>query len=112
MISKDNEPIDILKNNITIDKQDISRLCKNYHISQLSVFGSALRDDFNDDSDIDILLEFEPNHIPGFFGLFDIEQALSNLLDGRKVDVRTPQDLSRHFRDKVIANAEVQYVLG
>ncbi|RPJ50431.1 MAG: nucleotidyltransferase, partial [Acidobacteria bacterium] len=55
---------------------------------------------------------FESGHVPGFFRLFDIEQELSALLDGRKVDLRTPEDLSRYFRDRVVALAEVQYVRG
>jgi len=75
-----------------------------------SLFGSVLRDDLDPESDIDVLVEFESGHVPGFFRLFDIEEELSSLLGGRKVDLRTPQDLSRYFRDEVLAHAETQYV--
>ena len=68
-----------------------------------------LRDDFGPQSDIDVLVEFEAGHIPGFFGLLDAEEELSGLFGGRKVDLRTPEDLSRYFRDEVVAGAEVQY---
>ena len=59
-----------------------------------------------------MLVDFEPNHTPGFFRLFDMEEELSALLAGRKVDMRTPEDLSRYFRDNVVAQAEVQYAHG
>ena len=78
------------------------------HIRRLSLFGSILRDDFRPDSDVDVLVEFEPDHVPGFFGLFDLQEELSALF-GRRVDLRTPEDLSRYFRDEVLARAEVQY---
>ena len=68
-----------------------------------------LREDFGPESDIDVLVEFEPGHVPGFFRLFDMEEELSSMLGGRKVDMRTPQDLSRYFREEVLASAEVQY---
>lgn len=70
-------------------------------------FGSALQEDFRPDSDIDILVDFEPGHVPGLFRLFDMKEELSVLFDGRKVDVRTPEDLSPYFRDKVVAEAQV-----
>jgi predicted nucleotidyltransferase len=73
----------------------------------LAVFGSALREDFRPDSDLDLLVEFEPGHTPGL-AFFGMEQELSELL-GRKVDLNTPQFLSPYFRDKVLAEAEVQY---
>jgi hypothetical protein len=69
----------------------------------------VLRDDFRPDSDIDVLVEFEPDADVGFFELYDIEQELSALLGGRKVDINTPQCLSKYFRDNVLAEAEVQY---
>jgi uncharacterized protein len=71
-----------------------------------------LRSDFSDDSDIDILVEFKPNYIPSLFGIVCMERELSKMLDGRKVDLRTPEDLSRYFRHKVLEEAEVQYVVG
>jgi predicted nucleotidyltransferase len=93
---------------ITDDK--IREFCERHHIRRLAVFGSALRDDFGPESDVDVLVDFIPGHTPGFFGLFDMEEELSALFGGRKVDMRTPQDLSRYFRDEVVAKAEVQYV--
>jgi hypothetical protein len=94
---------------IAVPKDRIAEFCQRNHIHKLSLFGSVLREDFRTDSDIDVLVEFEPGHVPGFFRLFDMEEELSSILYGRKVDLRTPQDLSRYFRDEVIANAEVQY---
>lgn len=93
---------------INISRELIETFCKRHHIRKLSVFGSALSKDFRSDSDIDILVEFYPENIPGLFKLAGIEIELSNLI-GRKVDLRTPQDLSRYFRQEVIESAEVQY---
>lgn len=76
---------------------------------KLSLFGSVLRDDFDEDSDIDVLVEFEPQHVPGFIRLSAIERELTELLH-RKVDLRTPRDLSHYFRDQVLATARIQYV--
>lgn len=90
-------------------REQIARFCRRHHVRRLSLFGSVLRGDFGPRSDIDVLVEFEPGHVPGFFGLFDMEEELSRLFGGRKVDLRTPQDLSRYFRDEVLAGAEVQY---
>jgi len=91
-------------------KSKIAEFCRRHHIRQLAVFGSALREDFGPESDIDVLVEFESGHTPGFFRLFDMEEELSTLFGGRKADIRTAEDLSRYFRDEVIANAQVQYV--
>lgn len=96
--------------NINLPKDRIADFCRRNHIRRLSLFGSALREGFRPDSDIDLLVEFEPEHVPGFFGLARMERELSQGLGGRKVDLRTPQDLSRYFRDEVIASAQVQYV--
>jgi len=90
-------------------RETIAAFCRRHHIRRLALFGSVLRDDFSPESDIDVLVEFEPGQVPGFFGLVDMECELSELLGGRKVDLRTPQDLSRYFRDEVLAGAEVQY---
>jgi len=97
---------------LTIDKDEIADFCRRHHIVRLAIFGSALRDDFQPDSDIDILVDFEPGQVPGFFRLSDMQEELSALFAGREVDLRTPQDLSRYFRDKVVAQAEVQYARG
>jgi len=95
--------------NIIVPRSEIAKFCQRNHIRRLYLFGSALRDDFRPDSDVDVLVEFEPGHVPGFFRLFDMEAELSALFGGRKVDLRTPQDLSRYFRDEVLATAELHY---
>jgi len=92
-----------------VSKAKLAEFCRRHHIKKLSLFGSVLREDFRPDSDIDMLVEFEPGHVPGLFGLADMETELSALLDGHKVDLRTPADLSRYFRDRVLREAEVQY---
>lgn len=91
---------------------EIAEFCQRHHIRKLSLFGSVLRKDFHPDSDVDVLVEFEPGHVPGFFRLLDLEGELSKLFGGRKVDLRTPQDLSRYFREEVVTTAEVQYAVA
>lgn len=93
---------------IEIPLVKIAELCQQYHIRKLSLFGSVLRDDFRPDSDIDVLVEFEPGHTPGF-AFIDIQDQLSEML-GRQVDLNTPQDLSRYFRNQVIEEAKAIYV--
>ncbi len=78
-------------------------------IKRLAIFGSVLREDFGPESDIDVLVEFEPDRIPGLLGIAGMELELSELFTGRKVDLRTPEDLSPYFRQDVLATAEVQY---
>jgi uncharacterized protein len=97
-----------MKSNLCVPKEKIAEFCRLNHIQRLAVFGSALRADFGSESDIDILIDFEPEHIPGLFGMARMERELSVLL-GRKVDLRTPEDLSRYFRRQVMEEAEVQY---
>jgi hypothetical protein len=97
---------------IFLPKDALARFCRERGIRRLAVFGSALRADFGPDSDIDLLVEFEPDRIPTLFDIAGMEQELSALLGGRKVDLRTPEDLSRYFRDRVMAEAEVQYAAG
>ena len=92
-----------------IPKGLIEDFCRRHYIRKLSVFGSYLREDFGPESDIDFLVEFEEGHTPGFFELADMEEELSELLGGCKEDIRTPHELSRYFRDEVMAGAEVQY---
>jgi predicted nucleotidyltransferase len=93
---------------VDVPKEKIAEICQQYHIRKLSLFGSVLRDDFRPDSDVDILVEFEPDHTPGL-AFIDIQDELSQIL-GRKVDLNTPEDLSHYFRDRVLAEAEVHYV--
>ena len=94
---------------VTISRESVADFCRQNHITKLALFGSVLRDDFRPDSDVDVLVEFERGHVPGLFRIARLERELSELLGGQKVDLRTPQDLSRYFRNKVIATAEVQY---
>jgi len=93
---------------IKVDSRRIAEFCRKNHIRRMAFFGSVLRDDFGADSDVDVLVEFEPGREPGLIALAGMELDLSDIL-GRKADVRTPEDLSRYFRDKVVASAEVQY---
>jgi hypothetical protein len=86
----------------------VAEFCRRHRIKRLALFGSILRDDFGPDSDIDVLVEFEEGTIVGMIRLAGMEQELAGLL-GRKVDLNTPGFLSRYFRDKVLAGAEVQY---
>lgn len=95
-----------------ISRDRLEAFCRARHIRRLSVFGSALRGDLRPDSDVDVLVEFLPGHVPGFFKLVDMEDELSTFFGGRRVDLRTPEELSRYFRDQVISSAEVQYVHG
>lgn len=94
-----------------ITKRQIVDFCERNHIRKFAFYGSVLRDDFRPDSDIDILVEFEPDQPIGLMEVAGMERELSELI-GRKVDLRTPQDLSRYFRDKVISEAEVLYERG
>jgi uncharacterized protein len=93
---------------IHIPKEEIAEFCRKHHIKKLAIFGSVLRPDFREDSDIDVLVEFEPEHIPGL-AFFAMQDELSEIL-GHKVDLNTPNFLSKFFREKVILEAEVQYV--
>ncbi|MCK4717632.1 MAG: nucleotidyltransferase domain-containing protein, partial [Thermoplasmata archaeon] len=90
-------------------RERIVRFCKQHHIRTSSFFGSILRDEFTPLSDIDMLVEFEPVHVPGFLTLVRMEEELSSIFNDRKIDLRTPQDLSRYFRDEVLATREVLY---
>ncbi len=77
-----------------MDRDQIAEFCRRNHISRLALFGSVLRDDFGPDSDVDVLVDFEEGHVPGFFGLSRMERELTSII-GRPVDLRTPEDLSR-----------------
>ena len=95
-----------------ISKDRLDAFCRDYHIRKLSIFGSVLSGDFGPDSDVDVLVEFLPGHVPGFFKLVDMEDTLTQIFGGRKADLRTPEELSRYFRDRILKTAEVQYVHG
>jgi predicted nucleotidyltransferase len=93
---------------IRIDDQMLSSFCRRHHVRRLALFGSVLRpQEFRADSDLDVLVEFEPGHVPGF-GFVDLADELSVLL-GRRVDLHTPASLSPEFRDAVLREAEVLY---
>ena len=92
---------------VSLPTDKIADFCRRHHIRKLAVFGSVLHGDSRPDSDLDVLVEFEPGHVPGL-AFFGMELELSELL-GRKVDLNTPQFLSPYFRDEVLAEAEVQY---
>lgn len=93
--------------NIKIPKSKLVDFCQKHHIRQLALFGSVLREDFSADSDIDVLVEFEPDHIPGL-AFFDMETELTEIL-GRKAELHTPGFLSQYFREQVLTEAEIQY---
>jgi predicted nucleotidyltransferase len=93
---------------IEVSKEKIADFCRRHHICKLALFGSVLREDFRPDSDVDVLVEFEPGHTVGLLTIAGLEIELSEML-GRKVDLRTPGDLSRYFRDEVVRTSEVQF---
>lgn len=92
-----------------MDRSALAALCRRHHIRRLSLFGSQLKRNARPDSDIDLLVEFEPGRTPGLLALAGIEEELSALVDGRKIDLRTANDLSQHFRDDVIVSAHLEY---
>jgi hypothetical protein len=94
---------------ISVPQDLLARFCEERGICRLSIFGSALRPDLSPESDIDVIVEFESGRIPGLLGIARMERELSELFGGRKVDLRTPEDLSRYFRQSVLDEAEVQY---
>lgn len=93
---------------LAVDRELLADFCRRHCIRRLALFGSVLRTDFREDSDIDVLVEFASGHTVGLIRLAGIERELSEML-GRKVDMRTPADLSRYFRDEVVRGAEVLY---
>lgn len=93
---------------INIPKDKIADFCRRNHIRRLAFFGSVLRDDFTPESDVDVLVEFEPGHTPGL-AFFAMQRELSEVL-GRKTDLNTAMDLSPYFRQEVLDEAEVLYV--
>jgi hypothetical protein len=92
---------------LSMDRGALADFCRRHHVRKLSLFGSVLRRDYRPDSDVDVLVEFEPGHVPGL-AFFAMQRELSEIF-GRKVDLNTPADLSRYYRDAVLADAEVLY---
>ncbi len=101
-----------MNNQVSISRDALAEFCREHGIRRLSVFGSVLREDFGPESDVDVLVEFEPARTPGLLGVARMELELSKLFAGRKVDLRTPEDLSRYFRQEVLDAAEVRYGQG
>jgi predicted nucleotidyltransferase len=99
-----------LKPRIRIPREDLANYCQRQGIRSLALFGSVLRADFGPHSHVDVLVEFEPGVRVGLFELYDMEQELSRLLGGRKVDMNTAGSLSKYFRDQILHEAEEQYV--
>jgi hypothetical protein len=98
-----------MKIHCSFDPKKIDEFCQRHHIRKFSFFGSVLRSDFGTDSDIDVLVEFAPGKVPGFFKIARLEAELG-IIFGRKVDIRTPTELSRYFRDEVVKSSRVEYV--
>ena len=96
---------------IDIPQDRLREFCQRRRIRRLSLFGSVLTDRFGPESDVDVLVVFEPGHTPGLIRLAEMEIELSEIV-GRKIDLRTPEDLSRYFREAVVAQAVVQYAAG
>lgn len=96
--------------NIDIPQEEITNFCREHHIRRLSLFGSVLRNDFSDDSDVDVLVEFEPGHTPGL-AFFSMQRELSSLM-GRRVDLNTANDLDPSFRHLVLSESLVVYAQG
>lgn len=94
---------------LPIDRDALAEFCRRHHIRRLSLFGSVLKGTARPDSDIDLLVEFEPGKEPGLLELAGMEIELTQRLGAKRVDLRTPEDLSRYFRDDVLRTAEVQY---
>lgn len=99
----------MLKISFTIPEDFLKDFCRRHRVRSIALFGSVLRDDFTPQSDVDVLVEFELNAGVGFFELFDMEEELSKYFEGHKVEINTPNSLSRFFRDEVLKEAEVLY---
>lgn len=98
-----------MKMRVSYDRMKLHSLCKQRGIKKLAIFGSAVRDDFKDTSDIDILIEFNIGFTPGFLGFVQIMDEISALLGGRKIDLVTYQSIDPRLREEILSEAEVQY---
>lgn len=97
---------------IKIATEQVASFCRKHHIRRLALFGSVLREDFNVSSDVDVLVEFDPDHTPGFIELHNLERKLSPLLGDRKLDLVTEKFLNPRIRDQILREARVQYAEG
>jgi predicted nucleotidyltransferase len=100
-----------MAHHVQIDREMLVSFCRRHHIRKLALFGSVLRNDFRPDSDVDVLVEFEPGYAVGF-RIIDIEEELSGLLGGHRVDLVSEKYLNPRLRSEVLASAEVQYAEG
>jgi hypothetical protein len=94
---------------IEIDRAQLAGLCRRYHVQRLSLFGSAVRNELQPESDIDFLIEFDPAHRPGMVEFHRLEQEISELYGGRRVDLVNPKYLNHRIRERVLAEAELQF---
>lgn len=101
----------MVESRIRVGKGEIAQFCRRHGIRKLSLYGSVLREDFRPESDVDVLVEFKPGHTVGF-GIIDMEEELSRLFGGHKVDIVQEKYLNRRLRERVLASAEVQYAEG
>ena len=97
------------RHGVQLPLDSIREFCRRNKIRKLALFGSILREDFGPESDVDVLVEYEPEAHVSYFELFDMEEELAALIGGRKVEMSTPRSLSPYFRDRVISGAEVLY---
>ena len=102
----------MIRPNLDIPADALADFCRRRHIRRLSFFGSVLREDFRPESDVDVLVEFAPQHTPDFFSLYDMEQELSALLGRRRIDLVTEKSLHRLLRQPILDTAQVQYAQG
>ena len=101
---------EIMLERFSLGPEQIEAFCRKHYIDHLALFRSILRDDFTPESDIDVLVEFNPDHIPGLMRMAGMEIGLSELIGDRRVDMKTPLSISRYFRDEVMEEAEALYV--
>jgi len=102
----------MVRANIEVPAERMAEFCQRHHIRKLALFGSVLREDFGPESDVDVLVEFLPRHVPDFFMLYDMEQELAALLGHRRIDLVTEKSLHRLIREPVMETAQVQYAQG
>ena len=94
--------------NINVSSELLAEFCRRHHIRKLSLYGSVLRDDFRPDSDVDVLVEFEPGHVVGY-AIIDMEEELTRMFGGHRADIVSPKYLNKRLRSRILQSAEVQY---
>ncbi len=97
--------------NVEIENEGLTDLCQRHHIRKLSLFGSVLRDDFGPESDVDVLVRFDPD-FPVGFRIFEIEEELSQLFGGRRIDIVNEKYINPRLRSRILGEAQVQYDQG